>query len=105
MTGAGGAVTQGTSKATGVTLNAVTGTITLAAGATSSTTTTSFTLTNSAIAATDIVVVNHRSVGALGAYSFAVTPGAGSAVISIRSLTTLDELLVLQFAVIKSVVA
>ncbi|CAB4125427.1 hypothetical protein UFOVP58_136 [uncultured Caudovirales phage] len=105
MTGAGGAVTQATSKATGVTLNAVTGTITLAAGATSSTTTTSFTLTNSAITATDIVVVNHRSVGSLGAYSFAVTPGAGSAVISIRSLTTLDELLVLQFAVIKSVVA
>lgn len=106
MTGAGGAVTQGTDKTTGVTLNAVTGTITLAAGATSSTTTVPFTLTNSAITANDIIVINHKSGGSLGAYSFAVTPGAGSAVISIRSIATLNETsVVLQFAVIKSVVA
>ena len=107
MTGAGGAVTQSGSKTTGVTLNAVTGTITTVNDSLSNATTVSFTFTNSTITATDIVVVNHKSGGPLAAYSFAVSPGAGTATVYIRNNTAnaLADALVLQFAVIKSVVA
>jgi hypothetical protein len=109
MTGAGGAVTQGagTAKNSAVTLNTVTGTITTSTDALSALTTAQFTFTNSTITATDIVVVNHKSGGTLAAYSFAVSPGAGTAQVYIRNNTngSLSEALVLQFAVIKSVVA
>lgn len=109
MTGAGGAVTQGagTAKNSAVTLNTVTGTITTSTDALSALATAQFTFTNSTITATDIVVVNHKSGGTLAAYSFAVSPGAGTATVFIRNNTagSLSEALVLQFAVIKSVVA
>ena len=66
-TGAGGTVTQITSKATGVTLNTVCGTITMNGAALAADTTVSFVLTNSAIAANDVVVIVHDSIGTLGA--------------------------------------
>lgn len=59
-TGAGGAVTQITSRTTGVTLNNVSGKITLVSAA-GSTTPASFTVTNSAVAATDTIIVNQAS--------------------------------------------
>ena len=104
-TGAGGAETQATSKATGVTLNVITGIITMNAAALAADTTVSFTLTNSAIAATDAVIVLHESAGTLGAYSFASTAAAGSAVIAVHNNTpgSLSEAIVLRFVVIKSV--
>lgn len=105
--GAGGAVTQATNKATGVTLNKLCGTITLNGAALANATTVSFTLTNSFITATDLVYIVHDSVGTLGAYTFAATPGAGSATISIRNVHTasLSEAIVLRFAIIKGVVS
>lgn len=60
-TGAGGAIVQATSKSTGVTLNKATGQITLNAAALAAGTVASFVLTNSAIAAGDILVLNHIS--------------------------------------------
>lgn len=104
-TGAGGTVTQATSKSTGVTLNAVTGAITMNAASLAADTTVSFTLTNSAIAATDAVVVLHESAGTLGAYSFASTAAGGSATIAVHNNTpgALAEAIVLRFVVIKSV--
>lgn len=75
--GAGGAVTQLTSRVTGVTINAPTGAITLfsAAGVP---TPTSFTVTNSAVAATDVVILSVKS-GATNSYSFNVSAvAAGS---------------------------
>ena len=59
-TGAGGSVTQLTSRVTGVTLNKPTGSITLfsAAGATTAST---FTVSNNLIAATDTIIVNQKS--------------------------------------------
>ena len=79
-TGAGGTVTQGTSRTTGVTLNTLSGAITLvsAAGTASAQ---SFTVTNSAVAATDTVLVNQKSgtdlneifVTAVAAGSFKIT--------------------------------
>lgn len=59
-TGAGGAVTQGTSRTTGVTLNNVTGTITLVSAA-GTASWQSFTVTNSTVAATDTVRVVQKS--------------------------------------------
>lgn len=104
-TGAGGTVTQATSKSTGVTLNTVTGIITMNAASLAADTSVSFTLTNSAIAATDAVVVLHESAGTLGAYSFASTAAAGSATIGVHNNTpgALAEAIVIRFVVIKSV--
>jgi X-X-X-Leu-X-X-Gly heptad repeat protein len=107
-TGAGGAVTQATNKSTGVTLNNVCGAITmnnasLAAGAE-----VAFTLTNSRIAATDVVVACVKSGGTSAAYSVGVTAvAAGSCEITVSNLTagSLGEALVLNFVVVKAVAA
>lgn len=106
-TGAGGTVTQATSKSTGVTLSKLCGTITMNSAALAAATTVSFTLTNTFIAANDIVVIQHSSVGTLGAYNFAVTPAAGSASIAVRNVHTasLSEAIILRFIVVKAVVA
>ncbi|WP_210211264.1 hypothetical protein [Mesorhizobium sp. M4B.F.Ca.ET.058.02.1.1] len=104
-TGAGGTVTQATSKATGVTLNKATGKITTAADALAANTAVSFTLTDSAIAATDLLELNHQGGGTFGAYLLQARCAAGSATISIRNLTagSLSEALDIRFAVKKSV--
>ena len=106
-TGAGGTVTQATSKTTGVTLNKTTGTITMHNAAMTYNTKVSFTLTNSTIAATDHVVVQHESGGTVGYYFCTSTPAAGSTVITVYlvGFTTgsLSEAIVLRFSVIKSV--
>ena len=103
--GAGGTQSQSSSKSTGVTLNKVCGTITMNGAALAADTTVAFTLTNSSIAATDEVVVVHSSVGTLGAYTFAVTPASGSAVISVHNCTpgSLSEAIVIRFFVLKAV--
>lgn len=103
--GIGGAVTQATSKATGVTLNKATGDITLNAAALASSANVSFTLTNSVIAASDLVVVSHASGGTTGAYLAWVSAiAAGSCSITVRNMTagSLSEAAVIRFAVIKA---
>lgn len=106
-TGAGGTVTQATSKSTGVTLNKQCGNITMNGAALANAATVTFTLTNSFITANDMVVVRHRSAGTLGAYNIAVAPAAGSCTISVRNVHTasLSEAIVLQFFVLSAVVA
>jgi hypothetical protein len=101
-TGAGGAVTQITSRTTGVTLNTVSGAITLFTAA-GSATWQSFTVTNSAVAATDTIIVNQRSGTDL--YMISVTAvGAGSFRISFATTGgTTSEAPVFNFAVIKAV--
>ena len=103
-TGAGGAVTQGTSRTTGVTLDKTSGAITLfsAAGTTSATT---FTVTNSTVAATDVVILNQKSGTDL--YDLMVTAvAAGSFNITFRTTGgTTTETPVFNFAVIKAVAA
>jgi hypothetical protein len=104
-TGAGGTVTQATSKATAFTLNNMCGQITTAADALAAATIVSATWTNSKIAATDVVIINHKSGGTVGSYTFNVSCGAGSATLYIRNATavSLSEALVLSFVVIKGV--
>ena len=104
-TGAGGTVTQLTSKATGVTLNTPTGQIVMNNATLNANTTVSFTLTNSLIGASDIVVLQHNSVGTSASYNLNAFPSAGSAVISVRNVTAgnLGQAIVLSFAVIRAV--
>lgn len=101
--GAGGVVTQETNKTTGVTLNASSGQITMNGAALNADTTVSFTLTNSRIAASDVLILNHVSAGTGGAYTLNARPAAGSAVINVRNVTggSLSEAIVIGFAVIK----
>ena len=101
--GAGGSVTQDTSKSTGVTLQKATGQITLNAAALAASTTVSFTLTNLAIEATDVLVLNHVSGGTAGAYTLNAQAAAGSASIAVRnvSLASLSEAIVIGFALVK----
>jgi hypothetical protein len=103
--GAGGTVTQLTSKSTGVTINKVTGLITTNNAALAAGTVVTFTVTNSAIAATDVAIVNAIS-GTNGAYAISVSGIlAGSFDISIRNLTagSLSEAIQLRFAIFNSV--
>lgn len=106
-TGAGGTVTQNTSKATAVTLSKSTGQITLNAAALAADTTVSFTLTNTVIESGDILVMNHISGGTAGSYLLNAQSAAGSASVNVRNITTgsLSEAIVIAFAVIKAVTA
>lgn len=105
--GAGGTVTQLTSKVTGVSLSKVCGNITTAADALAGDTTVSFILTNTAIAAGDVMIINHLSGGTIGAYTFNAQCIAGSATINLHNVTTgsLSEALTLAFVVVKAVTA
>lgn len=103
-TGAGGAVTQITSRTTGVTLNKTTGAITLFSAA-GTTTAATFTVTNSTVAATDVIILNQKSGTDL--YDLMVTAvAAGSFNITFRTTGgTTTETPVFNFAVIKGVAA
>jgi hypothetical protein len=103
-TGAGGAVTQASSRTTGVTLNKTTGAITLVSAAGSGTAAT-FTVTNSTVAATDVIILNQKSGTDL--YDLMVTAvGAGSFNITFRTTGgSTTEQPVFNFAVIKAVAA
>lgn len=103
-TGNGGTVTQATSKSNGVTLNKISGEITLNNAALASGATVSFTLTNSAIAAGDVLILNHASGGTFMAYDLDAQCGAGSAVIGVRNASagSLSEAIVIRFAVLKA---
>jgi len=103
-TGAGGTVTQGVSRTTGVTINKTSGAITLFSAAGSATAST-FTVTNSTVAATDVIILNQKSGTDL--YDLMVTAvGAGSFNITFRTTGgTTTEQPVFNFAVIKGVAA
>jgi hypothetical protein len=107
VTGEGGTVTQATSKATAVTLSKKCGQITMHNASLAANTTVSFTLTNSTIAATDLLVLNHDAGGTAGSYLLNAQAAAGSASINVRNVTAgaLAEAIVIGFAVIKSVTA
>ena len=100
---------------TGVTLNQITGEIVLVAGTISGHEADEFTLTNSEIDANDVVVVSIKSGCAAGTRKYyqtqVVAVAAGSCVIAVGNLdnstipSTGTDTPVLQFVVIKSVVA
>lgn len=104
-TGAGGSQTQLTSKATTVVLSKAAGQITLHNATLNAATTVSFTLTNTTLAAGDVLVLNHISGGTAGAYTLNAQCANGSASINVRNVTAgnLGEAIVIAFARIKAV--
>jgi hypothetical protein len=102
--GNGGTVTQTLNKTNGVTLNERCGEITTDSSGILSGGTVSFTFTNSTIAATDLLIMQHVSGGTVGNYQIDPVCAAGSATINItnRSGGLLTDALVLRFAVIKA---
>lgn len=103
--GSGGTVTQLTSKTTGVTLNAVSGQITMHNAQLARNAGATFTVTNSFVAATDVVIVNIASGATASAYTATVDAvAAGSFKIHLHNHLTgsdLSEAVVLNFVVIK----
>lgn len=103
-TGSGGAVTQATSRTTGVTLNKSNGAITLVSAA-GTTTWQTFVVTNSTVAATDTVIVVQKSGTDLNEIHVTAV-AAGSFNVSFRTTGgTTTEQPVFNFAVIKAVAA
>jgi hypothetical protein len=101
------AVTQATSKSTGVTANTSAGRITMNNAALAGATAVSFILTNSIISTNDVMIVNigSNTTGSLaGAYTVYVSYlAAGSALITLRNLTaatSYSEAVVINFAII-----
>jgi len=106
--GAGGTVTQITSKATGVTLDKLCGTITLHNAALAAAAIVSFTVTNAQATATDVVTIQHDSDGTVGKYLVSAnTMAAGSFGVTVTNISAgnLSEAIVLRFAIIRAVIA
>jgi hypothetical protein len=107
-TGAGGAVTQITSKATGVTLNKVCGAITTHGAALNAGALVTFAVSNTTCAAGDVVIACVKSGGTAGAYKvFAGEPSGTGFNLTIKNETAgnLSETLVINFVIIKAVAA
>ena len=106
-TGAGGSVTQLTSKSTGVTLSKQSGQITMDGAALAASTTVSFTLTNTILQSTDVLILNHAGTGTAGAYLLNAQVVGGSASINVRNVTlgSLSEAIVIAFIIISGAVS
>lgn len=110
-TGAGGAVTQITTRATGVTINKLTGTIQTDTSSLSAEVAAVFTVTNSKVAIGDVVVVAQQS-GSNGGNTdiYVTTVAAGSFAITVANNnasggTAETGAIIINFAVIKAVAA
>jgi hypothetical protein len=103
-TGAGSTVTQASSRTTGVTINAVTGSITLVSAAGSASYNT-FTVTNNKVAATDVIIINQKS--GTDKYEVYITNiSAGSFAVTFADMNgTTVEQPVFNFAIIKGITA
>lgn len=110
-TGAGGAVTQATSRTTGVTLSKLSGQITTNTASLAAETAAAFTVTNTQVAIGDVVVVSQQSgsnggntnvyVSTVAAGSFAITVSNNNAAAG----TAETGAIIINFAVIKAVAA
>ena len=100
----GGTVTQITSIATGVTLNTHSGQITTVSSTLAAAAEAAFVVTNSTVAATDVVIANLASTSSAGTPVVSVTAvAAGSFTITIANLhasAALDNTMVINFGVI-----
>lgn len=107
-TGAGGTVTQATSRTTGVTLSKLSGSITLFSTTTTAGQSSVFTVTNTLVEISDCIVVSHRSGGTAGAYIISVAAvAAGSFQLAVYTPAAQGTAAapVINFAVIKAVTA
>lgn len=107
-TGAGAAVTQITNRSTGVTVNAVTGKITTDATSLAAAAEATFTVTNSAVAVGDVIVLSARSGQSAGtSLPFVSAVAAGSFDITLSNFGAGADTgaMIINFAVIKAVSA
>lgn len=107
IAGAGAAIVQITSRATTVIINAICGKITTTADSLAAATIVTFTVTNSAVAATDTIILSKVS-GDVDTHCWVDSVAAGSFTISLRNThaSAADvTAFVMNFAVIKSVIA
>ena len=105
-TGAGGTVTQGTDKTTGVTIDEASGQITMNSASLSASTAVAFRVNNSLVAATDVPVAIHGSAGTTGGYIVQATnvaAGRFDVVVKNDTASPLAEAIVINFAVVKGV--
>lgn len=110
-TGAGAAVTQATNRTTAVTCSAVSGAITTSSASLAAEAAAAFTVTNTAVAIGDVVVVSQRSgsnggntdvyVSTVAAGSFAITVANNNAAAG----TAETGAIIINFAVVKAVSA
>ena len=100
----GGTVTQATNKSTGVTLNTESGQITMNNAALADAAEVSFTVTNSKVAATDVVVACHGSAGTAGSYlvnANTIASGSFGVTVSNVSAGNLSQAIVINFVALK----
>jgi len=100
----GGTIGQDTNKGTAVTLSNHSGQITLYNTALAAAAEVTFAVTNTTVAATDVVIAIHGSAGTAGAYLVqANTMASGSFNVTVANLSTgsLSEAIVINFVVIK----
>jgi hypothetical protein len=107
--GNGGAVTQATSKSTGVTLNKIAGQVTMNGAALASGAKALFTVTDNQVGPYDVPTVAIASGGTTDAYRadvVAVAVGGGSFDIAVENITggSLSEAPVISFVVIKGAI-
>jgi len=104
--GAGGTVTQNNSKSDPVTLNTISGEITMNGAQLSGDATVSFTLNNSTIANTDVIILNQVSTANRGEYAFNGSCNTGNAIISVHNMTNTNrsDAIVIRYAVIKAAI-
>ncbi len=108
-TGAGGTVTQGSNRTTGVTLSKLTGTITTNTTSLAALAAATFTVTNTLVAITDVIVVSIRS-GATNVKTDVrvTTVAAGSFNITVHNIdasTAEVGAIIINFVVIKGVIS
>ncbi len=111
MTGVGGAVTQATNRTTGVTLSKLCGTITTNNASLAAEASADFVVTNTTVAATDVVVVSIKS-GSNGGGTIVSVVGVAAGSFTIRvhngnvaAGTAETGAILINFVVIKSVAA
>ena len=108
-TGAGDAVTQQTNKQTGVTISKPCGKITMNNEALAGAAETTFIVTNTLVAATDVVAVSISASGATaGAYTVTadeVAAGTFNITLGNHTAGSLSEAVIVNFVVIKAVAA
>jgi hypothetical protein len=106
-TGSGGTVVQLTNKTTAVTLNKISGRITMNGAALAAGAEVSFTVNNNLVAATDVPVVSVQSVGTAGSYLVSVgsvSSGAFTITVSNASAASLSQAVVLNYIIIKGAI-
>jgi hypothetical protein len=98
-----GAVTQLTSKSTGVTLNESMGQITMNGAQLNTLTNVTFTLTNNLISAKDVIILNVGAGATSGAYNCWISSmSVGTCTITLRNISggNLTEAVVINYAII-----